>query len=245
MADTDLTEIILIVDRSGSMISIQKDAEGGINQFIKEQQELPGRALLTLAQFDSEYELLHNGVPIKDINKYTLSPRGMTALLDAIGKTINEVKNRHRDISENSRPGKVIVAIVTDGMENASREFNRQHIFHMISGQRKDQDWQFIFLAANQDAIAQATSMGIRADHATNFVANSQSTKNAFALASHTHSIYRTSGVIGSLTANVDESFTSDGKLKVSSDVVTPDVVTPDVSKDTDSSNSSRASEKQ
>ena len=128
----DLTDITLVVDRSGSMESIKSDAEGGINEFIRQQASEPGEALLTLMQFDTEYDLVHNGVNVTDVSPYTLVPRGMTALLDAVGRAINETGARLAAMSEQERPGLVVFVIVTDGAENSSKEFSRADIRKMI-----------------------------------------------------------------------------------------------------------------
>ncbi len=157
----DLTDITLVVDRSGSMEGIKADAEGGINSFIKKQAKLPGEALLTLVQFDGEYEFIHNGVNIKEVPTYTLTPRGSTALLDAVGRAVNETGERLRKLPEEQRPGLVICVIVTDGGENASREFTRERVRQMIEEQQGKYNWQFTFLAANQDAFAAGASIGV------------------------------------------------------------------------------------
>jgi hypothetical protein len=173
----DLTDITVVLDRSGSMASCQADAQGGLNTFIKLQQEQPGDALFTLVQFDHEYEFVHNGVPIKDVPAYTLEPRGSTALLDAVGRAINEVGARLTALPEDDRPGLVVMAILTDGGENASKEFSREQVRAMIEKQTKEFNWQFTFLGANQDAFASAASIGISAASALNYTtANSKAT---------------------------------------------------------------------
>lgn len=166
----DLTDVTLIVDRSGSMASCQKEAENGVNHFIEEQSKQAGECLFSLVQFDTEYEFLHNGVPIKDVPKYTLVPRGMTALLDAVGRAINEAGCRLAAIPEDQRPGLVVFVIVTDGQENSSHEFTRAQIKEMIERQQSVYAWQFTFLGANQDAFAEAGSLGISPAAAANYV---------------------------------------------------------------------------
>ena len=158
---SDLTDITLVVDRSGSMGSIREDAEGGVNAFIEEQKRADGEAVLTLVQFDTEYEFLHRGVPIDDVKSYKLAPRGLTALLDAVGRAINETGSRLAAMPEEQRPGLVVFVIVTDGLENSSREFSRARIREMIQHQQEKYDWQFTFLGADQDAFAEAGGMGI------------------------------------------------------------------------------------
>lgn len=165
----DLTDITLVVDRSGSMESIQGDAEGGINAFIAEQAREPGEVLLTLVQFDTEYEFVHKGIPIKTVPRYELAPRGMTALLDAMGRAINETGERLSKTPEPDRPGLVIFVVMTDGLENSSKEFTREQIKARIEEQQQKYNWHFTFLGANQDAFAEAGSMGIQAAGAANF----------------------------------------------------------------------------
>jgi len=166
---SDLTDITLVVDRSGSMESIKSDAEDGVNQFIRDQAMEPGEALLTLMQFDSEYELIHCGVNVANVPPYQLIPRGMTALLDAVGRAINETGARLAAMDESSRPGLVVFVIVTDGNENASKEFSRENVRVMIERQQAQFNWQFTFLAANQDAFTEGGSLGINADGIANF----------------------------------------------------------------------------
>jgi hypothetical protein len=168
----DVTEIICIIDRSGSMESIRSDAIGGFNRFLADQQEPKDPARLTMVLFDNQYDIIYNGIDIHSIplltNK-TFVPRGTTALLDAIGKTLNTVSARLADIPAEDRPEKVIVAILTDGYENASREFSLPVIREMISHYTTDLKWDFIYLAATQDAFSDAQKIGISADYAIRF----------------------------------------------------------------------------
>lgn len=168
----DLTDITLVVDRSGSMDTVREDAEGGINTFMREQAGEPGEALLTLVQFDTEYEFLHRGVPIRDVPPYKLVPRGMTALLDAVGRAINETGERIAKMEESDRPGLVVFVVMTDGLENSSKEFSKAQIKEMIERQQSQYNWHFTFLAANQDAFAEAGALGIGAGGAANFSAH-------------------------------------------------------------------------
>ena len=168
----DLTDITLVVDRSGSMSSIRSDAEGGVNEFIRTQAAEPGEALLTLVQFDTQYDFVHRGVPIGDVPSYTLQPRGATALLDAVGRAINETGSRLASMTEAERPGLVIFVVMTDGLENSSVEFTKAKIKEMIEHQQQNYNWQFTFLGANQDAFAEAGAMGIQAAGAANYKAD-------------------------------------------------------------------------
>lgn len=165
----DFTDITLVVDRSGSMEAIRQDAMGGVNRFILDQAEKPGDAVLTLVQFDTEYEFVHRAVPIKSVPPYVLTPRGGTALLDAVGRAINETGERLANMPEANRPGLVVFVVMTDGEENSSKEFSKTQIKEKISHQQDKYGWQFVFLGANQDAFAEAGAMGMQAQAAANF----------------------------------------------------------------------------
>ncbi len=165
----DLTELVLIIDRSGSMQSCQAEAQAGINTFIDEQKKQPGEARLTLVQFDDRYEFVHKGVNIKDVPAYELSPRGMTALNDAIGKAINETGARLAALPESERPGLVTVLIVTDGLENSSQEFKAYQIKSMIDHQRDKYKWKFNFLGADENTVTQAAALGIQSQFASSY----------------------------------------------------------------------------
>jgi hypothetical protein len=158
----NLTDLTVVIDRSGSMQSCKTDAEGGMNSFIKAQKELPGDCNFSLVQFDTEYEFLYRAKPIRDVTlAYSLVPRGHTALLDAVGRAIVETGERLKNMNEAERPGLVVFVIITDGQENASKEFKRSKIKEMIEHQTNVYKWQFTFLGANQDAFAEAGAMGI------------------------------------------------------------------------------------
>ena len=161
-----LIEIAYILDRSGSMQSMQEPAVTAFNEFLKLQLDVPGDARLTLIQFDDAYEVAVAARPVQNVDQLTAAtyvPRGSTALLDAIGRTIKDIDARLQALPESERPGKVILAIFTDGEENASRTFTAQHINDLIRLYRDEKGWEFLFLAANQDAIATASSMSMDA----------------------------------------------------------------------------------
>ena len=172
--NNNLTEIIFILDRSGSMQGLENDTIGGFNGFVKKQAEI-GETILTTVLFDDKYEILHNGVNAKDVilTKREYYTRGSTALLDAIGKTINKVGERLDKTPENSKPGKVIFVITTDGMENASRTYSYENIKKMITHQTEKYNWEFIFMGANIDAAAEGNRLGIDIDSTFNFQASS------------------------------------------------------------------------
>jgi hypothetical protein len=171
----DLTEIAYVLDRSGSMQSLASDAIGGFNSFLSSQQQVEGRANFTLVLFDHEYLVIHKSVDIRQVpalDAGTYVPRGQTALLDAVGRTIDDLGAHLATLPEQQRPGKVIVAIFTDGLENASRVFTTEKLAASIQHQQEKYNWEFLFLAANQDAIATASKLAIPAGQAMNFVAS-------------------------------------------------------------------------
>ncbi|WP_395746074.1 hypothetical protein [Prosthecobacter sp.] len=160
--NSHLTEIAYILDRSGSMQSMQEPAVAAFNHFIKTQLDVPGDARLTLVLFDDAYEVPVSAMPIQEVPQLTAAtfvPRGSTALLDAIGRTIKETSQRIAALPAAQKPGKVIVTIFTDGEENASQEYTAKHIADLIRLYRDEKGWEFLFLAANQDAIASAAAM--------------------------------------------------------------------------------------
>jgi hypothetical protein len=180
----DLTEIAVVLDRSGSMNPIAGDAIGGFNTFLASQQALPGEARLTLVLFDHEYLVTHDNVDIHavlplDATSYV--PRGMTALLDAVGRTLDDMGARLANTPEDQRPAKVIVAILTDGQENASRDYSFAKVSSMIKHQQEKYSWEFIFLAANQDAIAAAGALSIQPKDAIAFQATGVGIREAHA----------------------------------------------------------------
>lgn len=147
----NLTEIVVIMDRSGSMTGIMDEAIGSFNTFIDEQRAQPGEATVTLAIFDDRYDLLHDSINVKDVPKLTSKEchaRGMTALLDAVGDTITNVGAKLASTKEKVRPGKVIVLIITDGEENASKRYNAAKIQAMITEQKTKYSWEFLFMVS-------------------------------------------------------------------------------------------------
>jgi hypothetical protein len=176
--NNERTHIICILDRSGSMANIMSDSIGGFNQFLKDQKKLPDEATITVALFDDKYELLYDNIDIKKAEELTNRvwyPRGTTALYDAIGKTINTDRAKLRSLGKEA-PAKVLVCIVTDGLENASQEYKgdpgRERIKSLIKECEND-DWNFIYLAANQNAFAVGTSFGISYANTYTYTANS------------------------------------------------------------------------
>jgi uncharacterized protein YegL len=185
----------MVLDRSGSMADMATEAIGGFNGFLEDQQKQPGHAKLTLVLFDHEYIVAQDGRPVQEVQKldaHSYQPRGNTALLDAIGRTITTVGERLDHTPEQERPDKVLIVILTDGLENASKEFSLKQINQMIQHQREVYSWEFRFLGADQDAIQVATSLGISADNAVQFDHTPQGVTMAFQAISACSVAYRT-----------------------------------------------------
>ena len=182
----DLTDITIILDRSGSMSIIAADTIRGLNTFLDKQRTQPGDLLLTLVQFDdiNPYEVVYNGVNVKNVPNLEASsfiPRGSTPLLDAVGRGIIGTGSRLRNIKEEDRPGLVVFVIVTDGQENASKEFTKAKIAEMIKEQTDKYSWSFIFIGANQDAITTAKDLNIDVRNSINYSATAKGTQSIYA----------------------------------------------------------------
>ncbi len=168
----NLTEIVFILDRSGSMSGLESDTIGGFNSMIARQQKEEGEAVVSTVLFDDERDVIHDRVAIGDVKKLTEKDyyvRGCTALLDAVGKAIHHIGNVHKYAREEDRPAKTLFVITTDGLENASREYSFKDIKKMIKRQKRKYNWEFLFLGANIDAIEVAGNMGINRDRAANY----------------------------------------------------------------------------
>ena len=175
----NLTEIVYILDRSGSMSGLEKDTIGGYNSFLEKQKKETGDAVVTTVLFDDKYDMVHDRVDIKKVKALTNKEyyaRGMTALLDAIGRTINYIDARHKNALESEVPLKTIVVITTDGYENASREFDSSKVRAMIENQKKELGWEFLFLGANIDAVETAKDFGITKEFAVTYCADEEGT---------------------------------------------------------------------
>ncbi len=191
------TELVFILDRSGSMAGLESDTIGGFNSMLEKQQKEEGEAIITTVLFDNEYQLLHDRFDIHNIRPLTNNEyfvRGSTALLDAVGKTINKTVNVQKHIGEGERADKVLFVIITDGMENASCEYSKNQVKHMIEREKEKYGWEFIFLGANIDAVATARSYGIHSDRAANYYADAMGTKVFYSAVSEAVSEYRTKG---------------------------------------------------
>ncbi len=197
----DLTEVIFILDRSGSMAGLEDDTIGGYNGMIKKQKALDGDVIVTTVLFDDEYELLHDRIGlmgIEPISEKDYYVRGTTALLDAIGKSINKIINVQKNTARDERAEKVMFVITTDGMENASREYTYDRIKAMIEHQKERYNWEFLFLGANIDAVETAAKFGIDRDRATNFHSDKIGSAINYQIISETVQAYRESNTIPS-----------------------------------------------
>ena len=193
----DESDITVILDKSGSMESIASDAIGGFNQFLTEQQRQSGDCRLTLIQFDHRHEVVYAGRPIAEVPRLTtetFEPRGGTALLDAIGWTIDTTSERLAALPEAERPERVLIVIVTDGLENSSSDYSLERVSGMISTQQDAFGWRFLYIAANQDAIAEAAKVGIGAQQSLNFAATGAGVHAASAAMSRAVSTFRSTG---------------------------------------------------
>jgi hypothetical protein len=159
----------MVLDRSGSMQSIKDDTIGGFDAFTSEQRRLPGRCTVSLVQFDNVYEEVYTGRDLADVPGLTLVPRGSTAMLDAIGRAVNATGARLAAMPEDARPGTVIVGIMTDGLENASREFTYPMVKALIEQQEQVYGWTFMYMGANQDAIEVGASLGVARDRSLTY----------------------------------------------------------------------------
>ena len=161
------THITLVVDRSGSIASIINDFQSGLNKFIEDQKKEKGKCTLTLVDFDYEYNLVYSG-DISKFTSYQVTPRGGTALRDAVGRAINETGEYLRNIAESERPELVVLAIITDGEENASKEYSSEQIKEMVEHQKTKYNWQFEFLCADEKTVTDGMNLGFQSSQSYN-----------------------------------------------------------------------------
>ena len=175
----NMTELVFILDRSGSMAGLEDDTIGGFNSMIQKQKNEPGEAYVSTVLFDNVSEVIHDRKAIQEIEPMTRNEyyvRGCTALLDAVGGAIHHIGNVHKYAREEDRPEKTLFVITTDGMENASRKYSYDRLKAMIERQKEKYGWEFLFLGANIDAAKEAARFGIGADRAANYHADSEGT---------------------------------------------------------------------
>jgi hypothetical protein len=203
MTNPNLTHIYFLLDRSGSMQSIVDDTVGGFEAFIAEQRKATAGAAagpgaecrVTLAQFDDTYEEVYADRPIDQVPPLVLQPRGTTALLDSVARIVNDAGARLAALPEDQRPGTVIVGIMTDGLENASREWAHPQVKQLIERQTSDYQWQFLYLGADQDAVEVGMSMGVGAGHSVTY--GRGRVKQAMSVAASSVTTYRQARAAG------------------------------------------------
>ncbi len=176
-----LTKIVFVVDRSGSMASVSKDMIGGFNRYIKTQKENKvGECSVTFVQFDTSYDVVYKNISVEnvqDLTDETFVPRGSTALYDAVGKAVTDVGIELNLLTEDERPEKVLVVILTDGEENASRKFTSEQVKELVKHQTDVYKWEFVYIGANQDVWAVGNTLGISASNITSYVSSGRNTK--------------------------------------------------------------------
>ena len=176
----DLTEVVFILDRSGSMSGLEKDTIGGFNAMIEQQKEKEGDVIVSTILFDHDYKILHDRMPIHKIEPLTKKDYyvgGTTALLDAVGRTIHHIGSLHKHLPREIRPSRTLFIITTDGMENASRKYTSDRVKEMIEHQKEKYGWEFLFIGANIDAVETAARYGISKDRAVNYNSDELGTK--------------------------------------------------------------------
>ncbi|MGB6408463.1 MAG: vWA domain-containing protein [Planococcus donghaensis] len=190
----EMTELVFILDKSGSMAGLEKDTIGGFNALLEKQRKLPGEVRVTTVLFNQRVELLHDRIPVTGVALITeedYQVGGMTALLDAIGSTIQKISNVQKSTLQEQRADRVMVVITTDGMENSSCEYSYKKIHEMIAMQKNTANWEFIFLGANIDAVATARQFGVGEDFAVNYHADAEGTQLNYEVVSEAVSSFR------------------------------------------------------
>lgn len=197
MVNKDYTHLLLVADRSGSMRSIEKDMNGGIESLLKEQAQLPGFLKVDIVTFDSEIETSYAGVSVSEIEFPVIHPRGATALLDAIGEGVTSLGKRLAALPEDERPGKVLAVIVTDGAENASRNYSNAQIKQIIETQQGVYNWEFVFLGANVDSFSVAGAWGISRDSTLTYTTTSAGVNHTVSSLSNYMTVSRSGATAG------------------------------------------------
>ena len=215
----DLTELVFIIDRSGSMSGLESDTIGGFNSMIRKQKQAEGEALISTVLFDNVSEVLHDRVSVKEIQPMTehdYTVRGTTALLDAIGGAIHHIGNVHKYARQEDVPEHTMFVITTDGMENASRYYSSDKVKKMIERQKVKYGWEFLFLGANIDAVETASHFGIGADRAVNYNCDSEGTALNYEVVSDAICSVRCSAPLKSdWKKRIDEDYKKRGRKKL------------------------------
>lgn len=195
----NLTELVFILDKSGSMSGLEKDTIGGYNSLMEKQRKLDGECVITTVLFDNRYELLHDRIDLRAVAPITEKEYfvgGATALLDAIGRTIHKIAAVQEHTAEEYRAEKVMFVIITDGEENASREYSAAQVKELIKRQKERYGWEFVFLGANINAVETAGRFGIDADRAVDYVPDGRGTELNFRMMSETVAAFRECGAV-------------------------------------------------
>ena len=207
----NLTELVFILDRSGSMAGLEGDTIGGFNAMLQKQRGEPGEALISTVLFDNKTEVIHDRVPLDRVSALTEKEyfvRGCTALLDAVGGAIHHIGNVHKYAREEDRPEKTLFVITTDGMENASRRYTYDKVRAMIERQREKYGWEFLFLGANIDAAREAARFGIRSDCAADYHSDSVGTEVIYeAVSEAVCQVRRSAPLAADWKQNIDADF--------------------------------------
>ncbi len=190
----DLTELVFILDRSGSMSGLESDTIGGFNSLIRKQKDEPGQALVSTVLFNSSSQVIHDRVPLQKVepmNDTQYCVGGCTALLDAVGGAVHHIGNVHKYARDEDRPARTLFVITTDGLENASRNYSYDQVKAMIERQKERYGWEFLFLGANIDAAKEAARFGISADRSANYNADRKGTGVIYEALSQTVGTFR------------------------------------------------------
>jgi len=194
-----LTELVFILDKSGSMGGLESDTIGGFNAMLARQQAVEGECLVTTVLFDNRYELLHDRIDLRAVSPMTdkeYQVGGSTALLDAVGRTVNKIGSAQKNTAEDYRAEKVMFVIITDGEENASREFSAEKVKALIEQRKSKDGWEFIFLGANIDAVETAGRFGVAPDRAFDYLADSEGTQLNFKIMTKAVTAFRKKGIV-------------------------------------------------
>lgn len=211
----NLTELVFILDRSGSMAGLEDDTIGGFNAMLEKQKGEPGEAIVSTVLFDNHSQVIHDRLPLDRVNALTRKEyyvRGCTALLDAVGGAVHHIGNVHKYAREEDRPERTLFVITTDGMENASRQYDYRRVKAMIQRQKERYGWEFLFLGANIDAVREADRFGITAERAANYHADHQGTEVIYGAVSEAVCSFRASRPLAAdWKESIDEDYSTRG----------------------------------